>query len=589
MLKRICLEARQPSSIKVPVILGRQFSVSIFPYSSIRYYVAIISHSKIKVSKFITPLLKPLLLSVSFLLTINSAYGLNAHTAKTINGEPPYLTFDGGVTKVNDASALLSITLSDGNEIKATDDTSSLDKPIELPNGEETFSTVKTVVPFPANNNRYPSYYMNNIIGPNNYWGDADGDTYDNITGAVSVRWKDKDDRDITMDVGDNPNGAISFCDAPYKLTVMVGPGQFSTKYGDPKISGYNVSSHTYYIVPNKAEAGRVCFAEPNLSMQYDWDNRNFVTGLGFRVTKPANSGNYWGANSVNNNNFPTTGAHGLNFYLITNGITPAEVVAINGSQVTASGSNVHLTLTATETPQWRRGEGPTSAGGSIISTGWYGPFPPVPAVKVQLSGPRYSSGDKSFSPVTFKLYADSSRKKLLYEFRLMRWYIAQPGKSYPGSKTGNGLDGQAQARSYCESFGYRLPNVNDYTNANQPNFGWREGFIDGSESAGDSYKRKLSYLETPTKWQGGILNEWGCLTNTEFSADVAVLGTRYRCSGYPDSDWDRYRSYWTNSVATNPSSIQNGYALLVNSSYGNINYYSQDNYFDYRAVCVKP
>lgn len=586
MLKRICLEARQPSSIKVPVILGRQFSVSIFPYSSIRYYVAINSHSNIKVSKFIMPLLKPLLLSVSFLLATNSAYGLNALTAKTINGEPPYLTFDGGVTKVYNVDALLSITLSDDTEIKVTDDTSSLEKPIELPNVEETFSTVKTVVPFLANNNRYPSYYMNNIIGPNNYWGDADGDTYDDITEAITVNWKDKNDRDITKLVGENPNRGINFCDAPYKLTISAGPGQLSTKYGDPKISGFNASSHTYYIVPNKADVGRVCFAEPNLSMQFDWDLDNFVTGLGFRVNKPSNSGNYWGANSVNNNNFPTTGAHGLFFYLITSGITPAEVVAINGSQVTASGSNVHLTLTATQTDKWMNGIGASSGTEGI---GWYGPFPPVPAVKVQLSGPRYSSGDKSFSPVTFKLYADSSRNKLLYEFRLMRWYIVQPGTSYPGSKTGAGLDGQAQARSYCESFGYRLPNLNDYTNANQPDFGWREGFIDGFETAGDSYKRKLSYLETPTKWQGGILNEWGCLTNTWSPPDVAVLGTRYRCSGYPDSDWDRYRSYWTNSVATNPTSIPNGYALLVNSSYGNINYYSQDNYFDYRAVCVKP
>ncbi|OCG17958.1 hypothetical protein A9G24_02385 [Gilliamella sp. App6-5] len=112
-----------------------------------------------------------LLLSYS----VNSQ-ALSAQTSLDIHGTAPYLTFDGGVTKANDISSLLGITLSDGTTIKANEDNSSATNPIELPNDLDTFETIQSMVPFPRfGNNNYPIINLNDVVNaPYNYGRDDD-------------------------------------------------------------------------------------------------------------------------------------------------------------------------------------------------------------------------------------------------------------------------------------------------------------------------------------------------------------------------------------------------------------------------------
>ena len=568
--------------------------------------------------------LKPILfsiLAITSLLTIlvNSAHGLNVTTANEIHGSAPYLTYDGGITKADSTESLLGITLSDGKVINALNDESSLTNPIELPHQEDTYASIQTIVPLPTEgNSNYPIVNMTDLLkAPYNYFGDDDGDGYQNSTegviatasGNISIKWENINGIDITDIVKKNPKNPFSTCDAPYKLTITASNGELNSIYGQPNKSSFVGGSHSYYIMPKVAPI--VCYAQPNLV----FDNKSYVRNgfvehnfdgplwdtaqsgkdkttyrgypsRGFKVIHASNSGNYDGKDSVYKNNFPSTGAHGLYFYLLLKGITPDAVLIANGSKITAvEGGNVSLKLSSGVTEQWwgdnRLNDEPK-----------YGLI--EPALKVQLIGPRYNSNNKSFRPVTFKIYADRSKSQLLYEFRLMRWYIAQPNVAY-GNKgdirywsKSEALSYQAQAKAYCNNLGngYRLPDTNDFTNANSvdesdyPN--WDLIWDGGDPDVWEVFRRQLSYREKATKWQGGIANEWGCLVNK-------VMSGAYRCSGYPEGDWDGYL-YWSTNVVDYRYSFHHGSPIMLASNVGEprvplleyVNHYP-------RAACVTP
>ncbi|MCO6550580.1 MAG: hypothetical protein J6580_07850 [Gilliamella sp.] len=524
-----------------------------------------------------------LFIVISLLLTanINIANALSATTSNVINGSAPYLTFDGGLTKAENTEVLLAITLADEMEIKANEDVSSFIKPIELPQSIKKFSDIKTVVPLPTSGNSYyPSFDLNNLIGtPYNYWGDDDGDGDISATGSITVKWQDNMGNDITANVKANPTELLSTsCAANYQLTIKATSGELSTRYGSPKKSTFNAIEHTYYIKPHKNNITpcSVLYAQPNLAHDDtaygDYYNENsngetWVAWKGYKVSSASNNGNYENDSSIKENNFPSTGSHGLYFYLLFEGITPAEVLAANGNLVSAEeGGNVSLILSTENTPRWRHE--------------YYGPKPygySEPGLKITLKGPRYNSNDKSFNPVTFKLYADSSKNKLLYEFRLMRWYIAQPNVVYNG--TGNGTDAQTAVRNYCHSLGsgYRIPDMNDYTNTNRR--GWSGGIPGRNKWAA---LRQLSY-QTGGRWIGGILNEWGCIVN---DWNAAGSGGASKCNGYTGTDWDSYM-YWSADVSL--SGDYKGKGMWVISNVGAPRVFGDFSYSTYRAVCVTP
>ncbi|MDF7666869.1 hypothetical protein PT273_03240 [Orbaceae bacterium ESL0727] len=109
----------------------------------------------------------PLTVSYAF-----NAHALSATTANAIEGTPPYLTFDGGVTKVTNIDQLLSITLSNGVNYSLTHNPSSATNPIVLPVAGQTLADVQMVVP-----TNVDSIALNSLIAaPYNYWRDDNGD-----------------------------------------------------------------------------------------------------------------------------------------------------------------------------------------------------------------------------------------------------------------------------------------------------------------------------------------------------------------------------------------------------------------------------
>lgn len=110
------------------------------------------------------------LVSVLFFLSLPfSSYALTASTTNFIHGNAPYLTFDGGQTRVTDMNNLLGISLSDGRTYSPNNNSAT--NPIVLPDINETLINVNMLVPTNAN-----SIALNTLIGaPYNYWRDDDG------------------------------------------------------------------------------------------------------------------------------------------------------------------------------------------------------------------------------------------------------------------------------------------------------------------------------------------------------------------------------------------------------------------------------
>ena len=574
-----------------------------------------------KIQKVNSNLFNPLA-KISFffiIITVNSVYALNVTTAESIQGSQPYLTLGNGSIKADNSDSLLSITLSNGKVITPSDDVSSITNPIYLPHSKQSFTRIRTIIPFTEQGNpNYPQVKISDLIGsPFNFYADDDGDGFDengNVTatasGNISLKWEARNPKvpdinaqnayiDITSTVKNNPREMISLCDSPYRLTISTSDGELKTEYGKPNNNIFTQKSHTYYISAKMLPT--VCYAQPNLlydnasygnnmiNVDYDgplWDSAklsdNEYRGFpskGFKVRNAHTSGEYEGENSVYNNNFPSTGSNGLYFYLLLKGATPEEMLAANGSTIIAKeGGRVKLSLSVESTPKWRHDDRLPA------------PIPywnSEPALKVTLSGPHSGSNTKTFNPATFKLYTDSAETHTLYEFKIMRWYIPQPKVTYgegdarKWSKS-DAQSYQAKARAYCSSLGanYRLANISDFTNANRYRYGWNSGIAGRGSKA---YRRQLSYLSAGN-WVGGINNEWGCLVN-----DWNAAGSdQYRCSGYSGSDWDSY-AYWTDNLAKDVTDSEDEAKPLVNPmNVGEPMVYDSYDY-QYRAACVSP
>ncbi|WP_141674125.1 hypothetical protein [Gilliamella sp. wkB112] len=388
----------------------------------------------------------------------------------------PYLTFNDGITREFSPNALglLRITLPDGTSLIPTEhdaypdsivDTSKAESPIII-ESTDTFENIKTYVPFPADgNDNYPKIDFDQlVVAPYNYWQDDDGDelvpsNLSEIKGALQVTWKDNHGRDISSKVKSNPKTKPSPCDAPYSLTVELKKGVIKTKYGKPSQLTIDDNSHVYYFYP-KVEEPIFCYAQPNLTFgdgQYagpaeQWDPMN-----GFKLQ------------NINNpqSNFPTVGSNNLFFKLIVDGITAAEIISSNGSIIQPeSGEGVTLELT----PENNQPQGKV--------------------VRVTLHGLTDSAPNGSFSPSTFKIFANKNgNNKLLYNFTINRWFIA-----HLSSSSWNG------ASRYCPNLAsspkWRVPDSADYSN-------------------GTGYAtRKIAWDNTnqSRNKMGGLMNEWGNL-----------------------------------------------------------------------------
>ena len=365
-------------------------------------------------------------------MAISLSFSSNALTSQTtrnaIQGSAPYLTFDGGRTRVVNTNDLLGITLSNGSKYTPSNNTSSSSRPIELPTAGESFADIGMLVPTDTN-----SVALSSLIGPPyNYWGDDDGDSGVTATGSLSLSIVDKNNRPVSRDT------VLTTCtdSAPYKVTLSSTDGTLSTRYGFPNRSTFSARSETYYVNPKASPV--VCFARPNLFLgkrgddpytpSYDyagpasmWDPaKGFLT----QETDP----------SLYGRNFPTTGLNGLYFDLDISGSSQPlswSPVSLGGITVTMSNStatSVRVTLT--------------------------GPY----ATQSQINSSSPSRVSTPSLPQTFELVGrdNNGNPVIKYGFTLKQWFVHRGAKR----------DNYSNILSWCDSIGYRLVKVKDLTNA---------------------------------------------------------------------------------------------------------------------------
>ncbi|OTQ73596.1 hypothetical protein B6C90_09560 [Gilliamella apis] len=402
-------------------------------------------------------------------------YALTTKTTNIIYGSAPYLTFDGGRTRVTNTEALLGISLSDGRRFTPTTNNSERN-PIVLPVVGQSFADIGMLVPTDTN-----SIALSSLIGtPYNYWGDDDGDGQgiDGITatGSLNLSIVDKNNRAVAR------NEVLTSCNSPYKLTLSNSDGILKTRYGVPNESRFNAGNATYYINPKAAPD--ICYASPKLSFGYGgyaagpadiWD-----PGKGF-LTQSATPSSY-------GLNFPTTGANGFYFDLDISGTNqalswaPVSHGGITATMTNSTSTHVRVTLTGPFATSYR-GDNPDRIA--------------IPSL-----------------PQTFELVGrDSSGNAVVkYGFELKQWFVFR----------GRVDDLWGYREFWCNNLGgYRLPNVKDLTNASCKDRYGREGVCTDFEAD------RPSPNDTPARRHigGGFFSEWGNFYSSRYNAYYFLQG----------------------------------------------------------------
>ncbi|MBI0155475.1 hypothetical protein [Gilliamella sp. W8128] len=400
-----------------------------------------------------------LVLTVVVLQSISFAnYALTTKTTNIIYGSAPYLTFDGGRTRITNTEALLGISLSDGRTFTPTTNNSSSTNPIELPVAGQSFADIGMLVPTDTD-----SIALSSLIGtPYNYWGDDDGDGQGvngvTATGSLNLsivdRWNYRVARNQVLDICNNDRG-------PYKLTLSNTSGTLKTRYGVPNESRFTAGRAIYYINPKQTPV--ICYAIPNLEGRSGLSDAVWVSGGGYRPQSftPSSYGL----------NFPTTGANNLYFDLDIGGVSQA----LSWAPVSHGG------ITATMTDS-------TNTSVKVTLTG------PV-ATESQWESDNPGRIDRISLPQVFELVGrDSSGNAVVkYGFRLKQWFV---------NRGSTNVSDPYSMESWCNKIGgYRVPKVKDLTNTRcAPDF-------EGCQSATPTSSSILIYAR---HIGAGFFTEWG-------------------------------------------------------------------------------
>ncbi|OCG05998.1 hypothetical protein [Gilliamella apis] len=432
-----------------------------------------------------------LVLTVVILQSISfSNYALTTKTTNIIYGSAPYLTFDGGRTRITNTEALLGITLSDGRIFTPTTNNSSSTNPIELPVEGQSFADIGMLVPTDTN-----SIELSSLIGtPYNYWGDDDGDGQGvngvTATGSLRLSIVDKNNRAVAR------NEVLTVCDdkAPYKLTLSNGSGTLKTRYGVPNESRFTAGNATYYINPK--ETTKICYLVPEVSPREGISNTVW-NGTRFLVQSVTPSS--YGLN------FPTTGANNLRF----------DLHVFGSDQILSWAPVTHSGITATVT-NFSRNDNYSRV--RVILTG------PV-ATPSQWRSDNPGQIARLSLPQVFELVGrDSSGNAVLkYGFVLKQWFVNRGYDSYTYSSM----------ESWCNKIGgYRVPKVSDLTNAScqgRDSGPGCQGAVGATPSSPDNYARRHI--------GAGFFTEWGWM---KYYSNSAFDGT--------------YFDYWTSEQKSDNS-----------------------------------
>ncbi|MFQ0994744.1 hypothetical protein ACGH6Q_06925 [Gilliamella sp. BG2] len=456
---------------------------------------------------------------------------LSATTSERIHGTAPYLTFDGGVTKVTKTEDLLGIKLSDGRTFTSQNNSSSPTAPIKLPNIGDTLADIEMIVP-PSSD----SININDLVTQGK-WRDDDGDGQgaSGVTalGSISLAITDKDGNTI------NRSDALDICNAPYKVTLSSTGGNLATQYGEPRSSTFSGGTAEYYITLPSLPV--ICAVRPNLLL-------GGTTGLGWDDPRFAGPANIWDpvkgflVQSTNPSsyglNFPTTGSDGLYFDLLIAGVDASQLswTVTTRGDITATVSWVRPRSGSFMDPSW----------GSIVQYDSWIRDKSKNVTRVTLNGPearsQWSNSNPSqitvpSLPQTFELIGrDRSGNEVRYGFELRQWFVNRGGQ----------LKTYSDQLAWCNSLGYRMPRVRDLTNSNYNNLG---------ATPSSSVNYYMRYIGA------GFFTEWGLMN---YYADAGFI----------------YYNWWTSDAAGSNS-------LLVNSGDGNVAGYSNGE--DHPGLCSAP
>ena len=399
---------------------------------------------------------------VLLLITPYSSLAITANTSNIINGNPPYLTLDGGRNQITNTDGLLEISLSNGDKYTPSTNNSSLDNPIVLPTDGQSFADIVMLVPTNTD-----SIGLSSLIdAPYNYWGDVDGDGQgsDGITATGSLRLSivDKNNQPVSR------NTVLTISNAPYKLTLSNTNAMLKTRYGVPNESLLSQRNVTYYVQPKASPS--VCFAKPNL---------NAGTGphAGFAWIWNSDKGFLTQSVSSYGLNFPTTGANNLYFDLEIVGSEPLTWAQVSRGGITATMTNS------------------TSTSVRVTLTG------PV-ATDSQWESDNPGNIDQPSLPQVFELIGRDSHGNAIvkYGFELKQWFVNR------GAKKGYNY---SSISSWCPNIGYRMPKVKDLTNSNERGLGATP------LSKGNYYQRHIA---------AGLFTEWGYMKQYQ-NANFATYG----------------------------------------------------------------
>jgi hypothetical protein len=388
-----------------------------------------------------------------------SSEALTTRTTNVINGSAPYLTFDGGVTKVTDTEGLLGITIPGIGHVTRSSHPSSRANPIEMVNDSVRFSDIDMFVPLRSN-----TVSLNSLISLG-YWRDDDGDGRGSggitATGQLTLTITDKDNQSVTR------GETLTRCKSPYTLTLASTGGTLRTRYGVPRSSTFDGGTAIYYLKPKASPA--VCFAKPDMyyaSGNFAGSPAIWNPAKGFLVQSTVPSDYH--------RNFPTTGAHNLYFDLDIGGVDATSLSWPN--VVHPSGITVELSATSATTVRAKL-VGPHADTAQINSN------TPTPIAVPNLS---------SSSVPPFEIVGrDSSGNDIItYGFKLKQWFV---------NKSSDNKDYDIQ-KAWCSSIGYQVPRVRDLTNAVNTSRGHA---ISGAfpSSSGNYLMRHIG---------AGFFTEWG-------------------------------------------------------------------------------
>lgn len=367
--------------------------------------------------------------------------------------------------------------------------------------------------------------------------GDGDITLSEASTGSVTLDWyyENTSDTEIKLTTEQkNMKFSNLIISGIYPYIKIQGNVALQTKYGDPSVQVYPDSSLLVTEIPfrifNVSVGGEaIKFASPN--MLYSSGIYSYGDTTKFNPTTQ----NGFVPQDDYLNNFPSTGANGLYFYIVTEGVNNTlETTEWTVKTSDTSSNPIRAEVTKSVAPR---------------TTGFKS-YDATNMVLVTLKGPDASVKDSSSAtapsanlPVDIEIIGKTKQGVILsYMFRIDKWFI----------NSGQITNSPIVQTEWCSNLGsYRLATVRELSNA-------RHNHLTDNLHNNYNYKRAV---------HEGLITEWGGMAyyNVGSNTVPGFFNTTYG---------------WTSTVSTNG----NNYYVNMNDAALNDDRNSNYNYY---ALCI--